>query len=163
MRKYQLVLLLLSLFFLSCQENENLGCMDSNACNYSSSATQADNSCNFPNDPCDDGNSSTSNDSININCECVGHPFSGSGSGSQLLPGNNTCANQNISVNGCGSQSTLNYNGRTYDLVEIGGQCWFAENLATEQYKNGEPIISGDWRQVDLLRFTTVILPTMSY
>ncbi len=37
----------------------------------------------------------------------------------------------------------MTYDGRTYDLVEIGGQCWFADNLATEQYRNGDPIPTG--------------------
>jgi uncharacterized protein (TIGR02145 family) len=37
----------------------------------------------------------------------------------------------------------LTYDGRTYDLVEIGGQCWFADNLATDQYSNGDPIPTG--------------------
>ena len=37
----------------------------------------------------------------------------------------------------------MTYDGRTYDLVEIGGQCWFADNLATDQYRNGDPIPTG--------------------
>jgi uncharacterized protein (TIGR02145 family) len=37
----------------------------------------------------------------------------------------------------------LTYDGRTYDLVEIGGQCWFADNLATDQYRNGDLIPTG--------------------
>jgi uncharacterized protein (TIGR02145 family) len=37
----------------------------------------------------------------------------------------------------------LTYDGRIYDLVEIGGQCWFADNLATDQYRNGDPIPTG--------------------
>ena len=69
--------------------------------------------------------------------------ISTSGLGSQLLPGNATCANEYISVTGCGGQSSLTYEGRTYDLVEIGGQCWFADNLATDQYRNGDPILTG--------------------
>jgi uncharacterized protein (TIGR02145 family) len=28
-------------------------------------------------------------------------------------------------------------------LVEIAGQCWFADNLATDQYRNGDPIPTG--------------------
>ncbi|MCF8344105.1 MAG: hypothetical protein K9H13_05645, partial [Bacteroidales bacterium] len=31
--------------------------------------------------------------------------------------------------NGCDGQTTLTYGGQTYDLVEIGDQCWMAENL----------------------------------
>jgi uncharacterized protein (TIGR02145 family) len=70
-------------------------------------------------------------------------PPSNGGLGSQLLVGNTTCANEYISVTGCGGQTSLTYEGRTYDLVEIGGQCWFADNLATDQYRNGDPILTG--------------------
>jgi uncharacterized protein (TIGR02145 family) len=92
---------------------------------------------------CDDGNANTTNDVINGNCVCAGTQTSGSGTGAQLLPGNATCATQNISVTGCGGQTSLTYDGRTYDLVEIGGQCWFADNLATDQYRNGDLIPTG--------------------
>jgi uncharacterized protein (TIGR02145 family) len=71
-----------------------------------------------------------------------GPPING-GLGSQVLVGNNTCANQYISVTGCGGQTSLTYDGLTYDLVEIGGQCWFADNLATDQYRNGDLIPTG--------------------
>jgi uncharacterized protein (TIGR02145 family) len=67
---------------------------------------------------------------------------SNGGLGAQVLAGNTTCANEYISVTGCGGQTSLTYDGRTYDLVEIGGQCWFADNLATDQYRNGD-IIGG--------------------
>jgi uncharacterized protein (TIGR02145 family) len=66
-----------------------------------------------------------------------------SGLGSQVLPGNTTCTNVFISVTGCNGQTSLTYDGRTYDMVEIGGQCWFADNLATDQYRNGDPIPTG--------------------
>ena len=65
------------------------------------------------------------------------------GLGSQVLAGNTTCANEYISVTGCGGQTSLTYDGRTYDLVEIDGQCWFADNLATDQYRNGDLIPTG--------------------
>ncbi len=64
-------------------------------------------------------------------------------SGLALLPGNDTCDDQYISVTGCGGQTSLTYEGLTYDLVEIGGQCWFADNLATDQYRNGDLITTG--------------------
>ncbi len=64
-------------------------------------------------------------------------------SGLALLPGNDTCDDQYISVTGCGGQDSLSYDGHTYDLFEIGGQCWFADNLATDQYRNGDPIPTG--------------------
>ena len=62
------------------------------------------------------------------------------GPGSIVLPGNATCDTMYISVAGCGGLTTLTYNGYTYDLVEIGGQCWFAENLQTTKYSDGSPI-----------------------
>lgn len=40
----------------------------------------------------------------------------------------------------CNGLTSLNYNGYTYDLVEIGNQCWFKENLQTTAYKDGTPI-----------------------
>ena len=38
----------------------------------------------------------------------------------------------------CGGASMVNFDGYTYDLVAIGDQCWFAENLRNEHYANGE-------------------------
>ncbi len=66
------------------------------------------------------------------------NPVSISNYGSVLLPGNTTCQNEYISVTGCGGQDSLLYYDRYYSLVEIGGQCWFAENLATDKYSNGD-------------------------
>ena len=43
----------------------------------------------------------------------------------------------------CGGASTVTYDGHTYDLVAIGDQCWFAENLRSEHYANGDAIPSG--------------------
>jgi uncharacterized protein (TIGR02145 family) len=60
-----------------------------------------------------------------------------------LLPGNTTCQNEYISVTGCGGQDSLLYYDRYYSLTEIGGQCWFAENLATDKYSNGDNIQTG--------------------
>jgi uncharacterized protein (TIGR02145 family) len=36
--------------------------------------------------------------------------------------------------------SAPTYHGHTYEVVEIGGQCWFAENLRSSSYANGEHI-----------------------
>ncbi len=65
-----------------------LGCMDNAACNYSSAATQNDNSCLYLNATCDDGNANTINDVINGSCACVGTQI----------------------VNGCTNQQACNYN-----------------------------------------------------
>jgi uncharacterized protein (TIGR02145 family) len=71
------------------------------------------------------------------------NPVSMSNYGSALLPGNTTCQSEYISVISCGGQDSLLYHDRYYDLVEIGGQCWFAENLATDKYSNGDLISTG--------------------
>jgi uncharacterized protein (TIGR02145 family) len=43
----------------------------------------------------------------------------------------------------------VTFDGYTYDLVAIGDQCWFAENLRTEHYNNGDVIPAnlsdGEW------------------
>ena len=41
----------------------------------------------------------------------------------------------------CGS--SLSYQGYDYATVQIGGQCWFAENLRSENYENGDEIPAG--------------------
>ncbi|MDA8772149.1 hypothetical protein N9M80_03645 [Flavobacteriales bacterium] len=47
----------------------------------------------------------------------------------------------------------LNYHGYEYATVQIGDQCWFAENLRTEQYANGDSIPGGlstsEWQDGD--------------
>ena len=49
----------------------------------------------------------------------------------------------------CDFQTTYTFDGYTYDLVAIGDQCWFAENLRTEHYANGDAIpgdlSDGEW------------------
>ena len=53
-----------------------------------------------------------------------------------------TCPAVPSNVQGCdaGSLTSLNYQGYDYRLVEIDGECWFAENLRSEQYNNGDAI-----------------------
>lgn len=41
----------------------------------------------------------------------------------------------------CGTP--LGYQGYDYSTVQIGGQCWFSENLRSEDYRNGETISAG--------------------
>ena len=44
---------------------------------------------------------------------------------------------------GCEGVGNVEYFGVTYPTVAIGQQCWFAENLQTAHYRNGEPIQDG--------------------
>ena len=40
----------------------------------------------------------------------------------------------------CSWATAIDYEGYEYELVAIGDQCWFAENLRTEHYANGDAI-----------------------
>jgi uncharacterized protein (TIGR02145 family) len=40
----------------------------------------------------------------------------------------------------CQGEDTHSYQGYEYDIVEIGDQCWFAENLRSTSYSNGDEI-----------------------
>ena len=41
----------------------------------------------------------------------------------------------------CLGETSITYNGVVYGLVEIGGKCWFKENLRTTSYNSGTPIL----------------------
>jgi len=51
----------------------------------------------------------------------------------------------------CGD--AMNYHGYDYATVQIGDQCWFAENLRTELYQNGDeiplPISDEEWTMLE--------------
>lgn len=51
------------------------GCMDINACNYELQANMSDNSCQYTGTPCDDGDNTTINDTLSVNCVCEGILF----------------------------------------------------------------------------------------
>ena len=40
----------------------------------------------------------------------------------------------------CGCNEPVEYQGYAYDVVQIGAQCWFAENLRAWNYRNGDAI-----------------------
>jgi hypothetical protein len=49
-----------------------VGCTDATACNYNPEAQFDDFTCEFPGDPCNDGNEETLNDVLDSNCDCIG-------------------------------------------------------------------------------------------
>ena len=55
-----------------CDELEVEGCMQLEACNFDTDATDGDDSCELPGDECDDENDATVNDTVTDDCECVG-------------------------------------------------------------------------------------------
>jgi uncharacterized protein (TIGR02145 family) len=58
------------------------------------------------------------------------NPFATEDDGSCVLPGPAQC----------GGASTITFDGYTYNLMGIGSQCWFKENLRSDNYRNGDPI-----------------------
>ena len=121
------------------------GCMEESAPNFDPDAVVDDGSCllgscefpNIPGETCDDGEGSTFNDIWDdTGCNCLGTPaVEANGSGP------------------CAGASTISYFGVEYDLVEIESACWFAQNLATGQYRNGESIPDAEsidvWNQAN--------------
>ena len=83
-------------------EGESLvvGCINPIACNYNSENCESDGSCLFPGDPCDDGDESTTGDTLTDSCACEGESI----------------------VVGCINPIACNYNP---DAVESDGSCLF--------------------------------------
>lgn len=63
----------------------------------------------------------------------------------RVIAGNETIGDQFTSIGfSCdGIGESITFAGVTYDVVSIGDQCWFARDLATDQFANGDPIQSG--------------------
>lgn len=62
----------------------------------------------------------------------------------EILEFSTLCDQFPSSLQGCdsGTLTQLAYQGYDYQLVEINGKCWFAENLQSEYYLNGDEIPS---------------------
>ena len=127
-----------------CGGNGTLGCIDSYACNFSSEATCDDGGCDYsccPGPGCC-GAGTTWNWQTS---ECdVANPSDSNFDGCvqlndllDLLSAYGDCAAEESPWQ-CGDP--LEYQGYDYETVQIGEQCWFAENLRAESYRNGDAI-----------------------
>ena len=144
------------------------GCTDSTACNYDPEASSDDGSCipsgcmdtdacNFNSEAECEGEACDYSCCPGPGCCSVGHYWDWELE--QCFDINPTdtnldgCTDLNdlmdilSAYGGCGAVETpwqcdepLGYQGYDYATVSIGEQCWFAENLRTEQYSNGDPI-----------------------
>ena len=118
------------------------GCTDETACNYSEAATEDDGSCEY----------------AELYYDCDGNCLAGTnGDGiCNEIPGctDATACNFNAEATeddgsclllddcyACGVP--VSYHGYDYATVLIGEQCWFAENLRSANYDNGDAIPSG--------------------
>ena len=124
-----------------------VGCTYAMAINYDEYATEDDGSCLF--EPCGDG---TIWDETLNKC-IVANPSDTDFDGCVGI--NDFLVHLSNFGSGCGPESAwtcgdpLEYQGYDYETVQIGEQCWFAENLRAENYSNGEPLLteleSGPW------------------
>ena len=130
-----------ALELLLCTQYD-LGCTNEAACNFDPDAGYDDNSCIFPGSPCDDGIDCTTDDILNLQCECEGQTGDADGDG---LCGEDDCDDSNpglpdalgrcdLPVAGCSNGESLNYSPETGEETAciLAGDC-------------GEPLIAPDW------------------
>ena len=119
------------------------GCTDEGACNFNSEANLDDESCEYGCLNCGPG--TVWDESVQL---CVGaNPSDTDFDGCvgmidllDLLSVFGTCTEVEPELGDWSCGDPLEYQGYDYETVQIGGQCWFAENLRAEQYSNGDPI-----------------------
>ena len=137
------------------------GCMDPTACNYDNSATVDDGTCvqcEILQMACGEGTFWDETTSTCIPVETCEEDLDGDGvigvnDLMQLLSSFGTdCPLVEPAEWTCGDP--ISYHGYDYETVLIGEQCWFAENLRTELYQNGDTISgnldANSWMDTDL-------------
>lgn len=118
------------------------GCMDPIACNYNPLANIDDQSCILPGSPCDDGNVMTINDSIDVNCNCVGLDISGLDENHFEFNLNPNPAKDLISIEvstvGLKTMKVIDLQGKVLMVKSFQG---FSELLDCSQLANGSYIV----------------------
>ena len=124
------------------QTSNDCGCTNPNACNYDPDASIDDGSCHFLCQYCKEG---TIWDDGVQGC-IVAKPSDSNFDGCVQL---NDLLDLLTAYGDCGAEESpwqcgdpLEYQGYDYETVQIGEQCWFAENLRSESYENGDAIPS---------------------
>ena len=116
-----------------------IGCVDEEACNYDSAAVIDDGTCHYNCLFCLDG--TVWSDQL---CGCVvvkssDTDFDGCVGMTDLLDLLSVFGTCNEVPWSCGDP--LEYQGYDYETVQIGEQCWFAENLRSQVMSNGDLLI----------------------
>ncbi len=79
------------------------------------------------NNPCDNVSCLNGGICVDGTCNCP-DGFTGEDCSTEVTP---------TPLNACDNESTFNYHGVDYNLVDINGFCWFKENLRTTKFTNG--------------------------
>jgi len=124
------------------------GCTDPTACNFNEAANQDDGSCTYPPFGLTDCEAGCPSDLDGDGIVGVNDLLS-------LLSDFGTACPPEVAEWTCGDP--VSYHGYDYATVQIGEQCWFAENLRTELYQNGDSIITNlngdEWSQTSIGSF----------
>ena len=158
-----------------CDWDEVVGCQDGSACNYNAAATDSDEElfpCLFAAE-CDvcTGNSSDGTgtvidgdadddgvcdwDEIPGCQDAAACNYNAAATAAADCTYATACEECSGETDGTGVVISFDvvFDGYTYDLVAIGDQCWFAENLRTEHYANGDAIpgelSNSEWENAD--------------
>ncbi len=118
------------------------GCTDSNACDYDMDATDDNGSCTYP----EAGYDCEGNCLADADMDGICDEFEVAGCTAPGAINYDPCATEDdgscwYAPDGCTEGSTVTFGGHAYEVVAIGTQCWFAENLRTATYRNGDPLI----------------------
>jgi len=116
----------------------NAGCIDFEACNYNPEAFVDDGSCEYGCLNCGPGTLWDDASQLCIVANPSDTNFDGCVSMPDLLDLLTVFGTCNEIPWSCGDP--LEYQGYDYETVQIGDQCWYAENLRAENYSNGDPI-----------------------
>ena len=131
-----------------CDFETCYGCIDSMACNYDDTASFDDGSCDFVTCAgctnamaCNYDETATIDDGSCDLASCYGctDPLACNYEETNTLE-DGSCEYESCapSLEACGDP--VSYQGYDYATVLIGEQCWFAENLRSEHYENGDAI-----------------------
>ena len=138
-------------------EPPNPGCTDLIACNYNPEATWNDASCEYGCLNCGPGTIWDASIQLCVIANPSDTDFDGCVSMTDLLDLLSVFGTCNETPWSCGDP--LEYQGYDYETVQIGEQCWFAENLRVDSFRNGDDIpelsISEDWSITETPAFAT--------
>ena len=138
------------------------GCTDSESCNYNPDANLDDSSCHDLCQYCYDGTvwneevyACIPTDPSDYDADgCVGMAdlldlLSAFGTCAEVEPnedageGSDPDSETNSGADAWSCGDPLEYQGYDYETVQIGDQCWFAENLRAERYSNNDELMDG--------------------